>query len=122
MFDFSTMTNESAMMMAMFSPGYVIAILLGWLAYGLGVWFGYLDWRELESRGVPRPFHWAFGFLASAVYPIGRSVVVNRRTGHGMSPMWVSIILMVLSFVGSIAVSVYLVTTIIQQAMQYSGY
>ncbi len=122
MLDFSAMTNESAMMMTMFSPGYFVAIILGWITYGLSVWFCYLDWRELERRSVPRPFHWAFGFLSSAVYPIGRSVVVKRRTGHGVSPMWVSIALMVLSFILSIAFSVYLVTVIFDQAMSYPGF
>jgi hypothetical protein len=71
---------------------------------------------------VPRPFHWAFAFLSSAVYPIGRSVVVKRRTGQGISPMWVSIALIVMSFIFSIYLSVYIVTVITEQAIRYSGY
>lgn len=122
MFDLSTITSETAMMMAMFSPGYFLSIALGFAAYGLSVWFAYLDWRELEQRNVPRPFHWAFAFLSSAVYPIGRSVVVKRRTGHGLSPMWVSIALIVLSFVFSIYFSVYLITMVFEQAAATMGY
>ncbi|MCC6270603.1 MAG: hypothetical protein IT190_04950 [Microbacteriaceae bacterium] len=110
------------MMTAMFSPGYFIVIILSWVAYGFGVWFAYLDWRELDHRSVPRPFHWAFAFLSSAIYPIGRSVVVKRRTGRGISPMWVSIALIVVSFIFSIYLSVYIVTVITEQAIRYSGY
>lgn len=72
----------------LFSPGYLIALLGGWLVYGLSVWFAYLDFTELNTRQVPQPFHWAWTFLSSAVYVIGRSVVVRRRTGSGISPMW----------------------------------
>ncbi|MCC6269744.1 MAG: DUF2510 domain-containing protein, partial [Microbacteriaceae bacterium] len=110
LFNFTYMSSESAMRASMFSPGYFIAIILGWVAFGLSVWFAYRDWRELGRRGVPRPFHWAFAFLSSAVYPIGRSVVVKRRTGQGISPMWVSIALIVMSFIFSIYLSVYIVT------------
>jgi hypothetical protein len=80
------------------SPGYLIGSLGGWVVYGLCVWFAYLDWRELGRRGVPRPFHWAWTFLSSAVYVIGRSVVVRKRTGRGISPMWATIAILVISF------------------------
>lgn len=55
----------------LFSPGYLIALLGGWLVYGLSVWFAYLDFTELNTRQVPQPFHWAWTFLSSAVYVIG---------------------------------------------------
>lgn len=84
------------------SAGYLVTVLSGLVTYGLCVWFAYLDWRALTERGVPRPFHWAWGFL-SYVYPIGRSVVVRRRTGHGISPMWVTIILFVVANVVMVA-------------------
>lgn len=80
------------------SPGYLIGSLGGWVVYGLCVWFAYLDWRELGRRGVPRPFHWAWTFLSSALYVIGRSVVVRKRTGRGISPMWATIAILVISF------------------------
>src|SRR5690606_20895629 len=78
----------------MLTPGYLIATLAGWVVYGLSVWFSYLDYRELGVRQVPRQFHWAWAFLSSAVYAIGRSVVVTRRTGRGRAPMWVQIIML----------------------------
>lgn len=80
------------------SPGYLIAALGGWVIYGVSVWFSYLDWKELTSRGVPRPFHWAWSFLSSAVYAIGRSVVVRRRTGHGSAPLWAQIAMLIATF------------------------
>lgn len=80
------------------SPGYLVASVGGWVVYGLCVWFAYLDWRELGRRGVPRPFHWAWTFLSSAVYAIGRSVVVRKRTGRGIAPMWATIATLVISF------------------------
>lgn len=95
------------------SPGYLAAIVLGWPIYGLTVFFSYRDFRELTKRGVPRPFHWAFAFISSIVYAIGRSVVVKRRTGHGSIPLWVAIGTIVLSFVYSI----YLTVVIIQATL-----
>ncbi len=77
--------------------GFVGPLLLvsigGWVLNALGVLFGWLDWRELRRRGVPNPFHWAYGFFAFAgggtlVYLIGRAVVVRRRTGTGGAPLW----------------------------------
>lgn len=98
------------------SPGYLFTVFGGFVTYGLGVWFSYLDWRTLTERGVPRPFHWAWGFL-SYVYPIGRSVVVRRRTGQGISPMWVTIILFV---VANVAMIVYMVTVMMSLVATFS--
>lgn len=99
MFDFSEAGSSPSaaasaslnMMGAIFSPGYFIALFGGWVAYGLCAWFAYLDWKELARRGVPKPFHWAWTFLYSVLYVIGRSVVVRRRTGQGSAPMWAAI-------------------------------
>ena len=128
MFDISSLSSgsssgpgQAAMLSMMLSPGYLFAVFGGMIAYGLSVWFAYLDRRELERRGVPRPFHWAWAFLTYAVYPIGRSVVVRRRTGHGISPMWVSIALMVLSLILGIVYVVYAMSTVFTQIGQYSG-
>ncbi|MEN2740207.1 hypothetical protein ABCS02_20615 [Microbacterium sp. X-17] len=58
---------------------------------GLCVLFAWLDWRELRRRGIPRPFAWPwafFAFLNNGVYVIGRGVVLRRRTGHGLGPIW----------------------------------
>lgn len=96
MFAFDPTSNDpSAAMSGTFgiflSPFYWVSLLLGYAAYGLGVFFAYRDVKELTARGVPKPFHWAFAFISGAVYTIGRSVVVKRRTGRGHAPIWVEI-------------------------------
>ena len=54
--------------------------------------FSWLDYRELGRRGVDRPFHWAWSFLSSAVYVIGRGVIVRRvAPRRGLVPIWVMI-------------------------------
>lgn len=120
MFDLSDPTGMSSIAI-LASPGYLISIFGGWVTYGLLVWFSYLDWRELNRRGVPRPFHWAWGFL-SLVYPIGRSVVVRRRTGRGISPMWVTIILYVVSFIAMLVFMSVLMTSIFAQISSLPDY
>jgi hypothetical protein len=91
---------------ALFSPAYFAFVGVSFLTYALSVVFGYLDWRELKARGVPLPFHWAWGFLeAPLVYIIGRTVVVRRRARGSFAPLWVMIIATVVIFVGSLVVS-----------------
>lgn len=98
----------------LFSPAYIALIAFGWIGLGLQIWFAYLDWRELQQRGVPQPFHWAWIFLAFAVsyavYTIGRSVVAKRRTGRGLAPMWVTIA----SIVGGIVIGIWLTAVLFQ--------
>ncbi|MBB5632371.1 hypothetical protein BKA04_000594 [Cryobacterium mesophilum] len=103
------------------SAGYLFTVLGGIVSYGLGVWFSYIDWRTLRDRGVPRPFHWAWGFL-SYVYPIGRSVVVRRRTGSGISPMWVTIILYVVANIAMIVYVGVMVASIVSSIPNISRY
>jgi hypothetical protein len=91
-------------------PGYLLTVALGWLSYGVTVVFAALDVRELKKRGVPQPFHWAFAFLTSTVYIIGRSVVVRRRTGGGLAPLWVWIGTLVINIIASI-ILVVLITS-----------
>lgn len=82
----------------------ILLTLVSWLLLAALIVFGWLDWRELLRRGVPRPFHWAYGFFALAaggpiVYVIGRSVVARRRTGSGIAPMWVVIAITAVAFI-----------------------
>lgn len=88
---------------AMFlSPGYIALTLGGWVLVALTIFCAYRDWRALQAAGVPQPLHWAWAFFGVAgypVYPIARSVVVKRRTGHGSAVMWAAIGMIVFTFV-----------------------
>ena len=89
----------------LYSPISIITGLIGWIAIGLTILFGVLDYRALVKAGVPKPFHWAwifFAFLSAPVYIIGRSVVARRRTGSGLTPMFVNLALVLLNVVISI--------------------
>lgn len=89
---------------AMLTPAYFVLMGVGWLVQVATIVLAYFDWRTLERRGMDRPFHWAWAFLAlvsggALVYVIGRSVVVRRRSGRGLAPLWVFIGVEVLSIV-----------------------
>ncbi len=121
-----TLQDPSAMERAQFdlllSPGYLLLVAAGYITSGLAIFFAYKDWRSLQAAGVERPFHWAFAFLnlvVGPVYAIGRSVIVKRRTGHGSAVMWVTIGLIVLSF---IIVIVWVVSLVSQMVELYSSY
>ena len=94
------------------SPAYVSALLLGWAVYGISIFFAIRDHRTLLAAGVPRPFHWAFVFIGSWVYPIGRSVVVKRRTGRDGGTLLASI----LALVGTVLLAFALAGVLIAQA------
>lgn len=97
-----------------FGPMYFAIVGVGFLAYALSVVFAWLDYRELERIGVVRPFHWAWTFLSALVYVIGRSVIVRRvAPGRGLTPIWVTIGLYVLSLIVTIAWTVSFVSTMV---------
>ena len=116
--------NSPAAVSSLFTPGYVLSIVLGWGGAIATVVAGYLDYRVLRARGVPQPFHWAFGFLvlasAGIVYPIGRSVVVRRRAGGSMAPMYVAIAVFVAIILTAIIWSIVLTTQIFAMIPSYS--
>jgi hypothetical protein len=87
------------------SPGLIISQVLSWAVYGLSVLFAYFDWKTLRDRGIPRPFHWAWSFLASSVYGIGRGVVTHRRGAGGKVVMWIAIAVLAV-----VAISVFAFT------------
>lgn len=68
---------------------------------------------------LPSPFPWAFSFISSIVYVIGRSVVVRRRTGKGISPLWVVIAVYLLV---NIIVTFYLVGVAMNSLQQMTTY
>ena len=85
------------------SPGMLLAQLVSWGLYALTVVLAFFDWRALKRRGVDRPFAWPWAFLG-VVYVIGRAVVVKRRTGRGVAPMVVYLVLSVVSVVVSVII------------------
>lgn len=98
-------------------PAYLTVVALGWIGTAAMIGFAYLDWRELNRRGVPQPFHWAWIFLtlviSFAVYTIGRAVVAYRRTGTGLSVMWATIAVLVGGFVVAMVFAIVLVQQVI---------
>ncbi|MCM3658039.1 DUF2510 domain-containing protein [Agromyces mediolanus] len=83
----------------MLDPWYLSMMVIGWVSYGLLVWFSYLDYAALGRLGFQRRFHWAWAFLWSAVYVVGRSVFVRRQSGNrGSGPLWAVIAVNVAAF------------------------
>ena len=86
-----SMSTSTSTLLDQVTPWTFISVLLAWAVSAVHIVFSWLDHRELVRRGVPRPFHWAWAFfilLSAPVYVIGRAVIVRRRTGHGLAPMW----------------------------------
>ncbi|WP_201423156.1 hypothetical protein, partial [Xanthomonas perforans] len=74
----------------------VVTSVVSIVVSALTVLFAFLDWRQLRARGVDRPFHWAFSFFvlvigSGLVYIIGRGVILRRRTGSGLGPIWAAV-------------------------------
>jgi hypothetical protein len=111
--------STGAMLALYTSPGYLLTLALSFVLYGLTVLFAALDVRELTKRQVPKPFHWAFAFLGGYVYVIGRSVVVRRRTGGGLAPLWGLIAVFVVSMIVSIVWSIILTQSIFSMIPSY---
>ena len=63
--------------------------LLTLAVYGATVVLAFIDRRALLQAGYVRPFHWAWAFLSTGVYVVGRSIIVQRRIGRGLTPIWV---------------------------------
>lgn len=94
-----TLTNPYASSTLLLDPGYLVLSLGSWVIYAAMVVLAFLDWRWLGQQGYPRRFHWAWTFLNSLIYIIGRSVVVKRQAGRGFAPMWAYIAMSVVSLV-----------------------
>jgi hypothetical protein len=111
--------DPSTAIYALFSPGYIITIVVSWLLYAAYVVLSYFDFRTLKRAGIPQPFHWAFSFLSLAVYLIGRGVVMRRRTGQGFATVWITIGYFVFAIVVSIVFSIWLVNLFIDMMPAY---
>jgi hypothetical protein len=92
------------------SPAYLISVALSFALYAIAVVLSLADYLVLRKRGVPRPFHWAWSFLSSIVYVIGRTVVVRRRTGRGLAPLWV--------FIGATVATWIISTALVASALE----
>ena len=104
-------------------PWYLAATFGGWIVYGLSVWFAALDSAKLAKLGYQRRFHWAWAFLSSLVYVIGRSVVVRRQAGRGYLPMAAAIALTVVLTIGVIAWVVVMMVNVVNTSMEmYPSY
>jgi len=100
-----------------------VLLALTFVAYAGTIVLAYFDYRTLLGRGIPSPFSWALAFIpsyGSLVYLIGRSVVVRRRTGSGLAPLWVYVGLFVFGLVGSLIWSFWLVADLISELSQFS--
>ncbi len=100
----------------------LLSIVLG----AATVLFAYLDWRALKSRGIERPFHWAWSFFVLAigsglVYIIGRSVIVRRQTGKGLAPLWAAIAVTVVTWI-AISIWVVMLLTLVFSLVQELQY
>ncbi|KQV07052.1 DUF2510 domain-containing protein [Leifsonia sp. Root112D2] len=92
-------SSSMAGMSMLFDPMYLLIMVLGWAVYAGTVVLAYFDWRALTRAGFVAPFHWAWSFLSATVYVIGRSVIVRRRAGHGLAPIWVLIGVVILGVI-----------------------
>ena len=101
------------------SPAYLAFLVGSWLVWILVVVLAYLDWRDLDRRGVPAPFHWGWAFLGATVYGIGRGVVTRRRTGAGAAVLWVAIAVLVVSIAVGIGITVGVTAAVFSQ-LRYS--
>ncbi|WP_052226673.1 DUF2510 domain-containing protein [Microbacterium mangrovi] len=116
---------SAAMLGTFFNGWYAALLIVGLLVYAATVVFSYFDHRELVRRGYVKPFHWAWAFLGSLVYIIGRTVVVHRRGGRSLGPLWAMIAVFVASIVigwiGGAVISVQTAEIMNRFVQQYGG-
>ncbi|WP_029947212.1 DUF2510 domain-containing protein [Leifsonia aquatica] len=104
-------------------PMYFVLVLVGWLIWAVTVVLSWLDYRELTRRGVVRPFHWAWSFLSSLVYVIGRTVIVRGVADRrGMAPLWGAIAVTVLSFIVTMIWTVTLLSGMFNDIARLTAY
>jgi hypothetical protein len=121
-----TAPSTSAIFSAEFSPMYFVLLVGAFLIQAIYIVLAFLDWRALKRAGVPQPFHWAWSFFAFVsfgvlVYIIGRSVILKRRTGGGMAPLWLFIGLEVLTLIAGVVVVVVFLLDLTSQIADYAS-
>ena len=121
MFDMAEYMHRSmAGEIAIFTPSYLLLVAVGWGPYLVTALLAFFDWRRLQRDGFVRPFHWAWSFLSGSVYIIGRSVVVKRRSGRGLLPIWIWVAVLVISLVVSITKVVESMSTVFATLPSFS--
>jgi hypothetical protein len=116
----STSTSLSASQVLL-GPGYFALLGIGFAIYAVYVVAAALDYRALKARGVPAPFHWAWTLLSSIVYIIGRTVVVRRRTGAGLAPLWVYLGASAIRIIATMVVVLPIVGAAVNSAVNSAG-
>jgi hypothetical protein len=116
-----SMTDPMSQLALYVDPWYLTMIGLGWVTYGVLVWLAYLDVKALRALGYVRQFHWAWTFLSSVVYVIGRSVVVKRQAGRGFAPMWTVIALNVAVVIAALVWAGVIIANVVTAAMLYAS-
>ncbi len=81
--------SVSSGLSAVLDPTWLLLMLLSGTIYLGTATLAFFDWRQLGRDGFAAPFHWAWVLLSSGLYVIGRSVIVRRRAGRGLAPIWV---------------------------------
>jgi hypothetical protein len=107
---------------AIYGPGYATVALLGVALQATLIVLAYRDRQHLTRVGVLRPFHWAWVFLGSIVYVIGRSVVVRKVAApRGLAPMWAAIAVSAVAMVSSTFWVVFFIATMVQHLPAATG-
>lgn len=96
-----------------YPAGYYVSLVVGLVIYLVTVLLAYFDSRALAKAGIARPFHWAWAFLTNYVYVIGRSVVVRRRSGRGLWPIWALAAVVLLSIIVQLALFAGVVSAVV---------
>lgn len=123
-------TRVTADMTAAIYNGWYFALLgVGLLTYAATVVFASLDHRELLGRGFVKPFHWGWAFVPSyLVYMIGRTVVIHRRGGKSLGPLWAMVAVTVGSsivgfFVGAaVSAQMFRIMSTVMSSIGTGGY
>ncbi|MDN4613799.1 DUF2510 domain-containing protein [Leifsonia sp. F6_8S_P_1B] len=91
-------------------PMFFVVQFVSVAATAATVVFSWLDHRALASRGVERPFHWAWSFLGGLVYTIGRAVVLRKVTPRSaLAPVIVAAVVYLVAIVVTIAWTISIV-------------
>ena len=115
--------DPTAVILMYLDPWYLGTVVTSWAVYGLAVWFAYMDSAELARRGFGRRFHWAWSFLSTLIYVIGRSVVVRRQASRGTAPLhvgiWLNVAMFVAIMIWTIVATVQIMTGVMEIATTY---